>query len=71
MKFVDSPLQGEEKKNAGPTRGPADWEERGGIIIYEWHTSHDNITQLMSCVHGPNSRFEKKDVGCWIFIVSY
>lgn len=23
-----------------------------------------NITQLMRCVHGPNSRFESKDFGC-------
>ena len=44
----------------------------GRYIYRNWHTHArikyifrgDNITQLMSCVHGSNSRFENKDSRC-------
>ena len=30
-----------------------------------------NITELMSCVHGPNNKLKNKDFGCFNPIASY
>ena len=31
----------------------------------EKYVDNQDITQLMSCVHGPNNRCENKDYGYW------